>query len=126
MTDGLSLRTVCEAHSPELTDAFDALFDRDSEEPKEELGIAPAWEGLLYLDRAEIGPGYRERGVVVTALEATIRSFCPRGIVAARPERMDLSTAEWRELGFVKVAGSEVIFRDNASYNPYDPAFEEE
>ena len=59
------------------------------------------------------------------ALEATIRTFCPRGVVAAHQNGMGLSVEEWKQLGSVKIAGSEGIFRDNASYNPYGPAFEE-
>jgi GNAT superfamily N-acetyltransferase len=126
MTDGVSLYDVFDAHSSNLEAAFAALFDPVAEEPKEELEIAPAWEGFLYLDRIVIDPAYRGRGVTVKALEATIRSFCPRGIVAAHQDGMELTIEEWKELGFVKIAGSEVIYRDNASYNPYGPAFEEE
>jgi hypothetical protein len=126
MTDGVGLADAFDAHSSNLEAAFAALFDPVAEEPREELEIAPAWEGFLYLDRIVIDPAYRDRGVTVKALEATIRSFCPRGVVAARQGGMGLSVEEWKELGFVKIAGSEVIYRDNVSYNPYGPAFEEE
>ena len=125
MTDGVPLCDVFDAHTSDLEAAYAALFDPVAEEPKEELDVAPAWEGFLYLARLVIDPAYRDRGVTVKALEATIRTFCPRGVVAARQNGMGLSVEEWKQLGFVKIAGSEVIFRDNASYNPYGPAFEE-
>lgn len=124
--DGISLYDICDAHSSDLKSVFAALFDVELAEPKEELDVSPTWEGLLYLDRIVVEPEYRNRGVVVSALETTIRSFCPRGVIAAHPHGMGLTVDEWRELGFVKIAGSDVIFRDNASLNPYGRSNDEE
>ena len=117
--DGLSLIDIRDAHSSTLEGVYATLFDVKTDEPREELGIEPLWEGLLYLDRIEVDPEYRERGGATKALEAAIRTFCPNGVIAAHPGGMGLSDAELRESDFVKIAGADVIFRDNASRSPY-------
>jgi hypothetical protein len=48
----------------------------------------------------------------------------PRDLVVAAMDGehfigLELTIDEWRELGFVKVAGSQFVFRDSACLNPY-------
>ncbi|MFH5806138.1 GNAT family N-acetyltransferase [Alienimonas sp. DA493] len=117
--DRFSLFDVCDAHSDGLADMFVAVFDIESEMPREELGIEPLWEGLMYLEAVTVDPAYRGRGVAVQAVKTTIETFCHGGIVTAHPASMPLTDADWKALDSVKIAGSEVIVRDGASFSPY-------
>jgi hypothetical protein len=69
---------------------------------------------------------FRSSGAVVKSFETAIAAFGSQGlIVAARDDEssdfigLDLTVDEWEDLGFIKIAGSHFVFRDNCSLNPY-------
>lgn len=148
--DGIDLGDVCHAHSDHLAGVFDALFGRDEREvaglaageaglaagevdedeeylePKEGLSIAGRWEGLLHLHWLEVDAKCRDSGVVKQMIEATVRNFCPGGLVTSYRSVLDLSVEEWGQLGFRRIAGSEVVYRDNTAADPYGHPLDEE
>lgn len=138
--DGVDLEDVCHAHSDHLAGVFDALFGKDEAEPvgaseedeveylepREELAIAGRWEGLLHLHWLEVDARYRDSGVVKQMVEAAVRNFCPGGLVTSYRSVLDLSVAEWGSLGFRRIAGSEVVYRDNTAADPYGHPLDEE
>lgn len=117
-SDGVSLGEVCRSHSAQLDGVYTALFDVD-DEPRAELAIAGGWDALLHLHWLETEPRYRDAGVLGLAVETAIRHFCPAGLVTAYINVLELTLEEWRELGFRKIAGSDVVYRDNTSGDPY-------
>jgi len=138
--DGIDLEDVCHAHSDHLAGVFDALFGREAGiyeldvetsdceflEPREGLAIAGRWEGLLHVHWLEVDARLRGSGVVKQMVEATVRHFCPGGIVTSYRSVLDLSVEEWGSLGFRRIAGSEVVYRDNTAANPYGHPLDEE
>ena len=60
------------------------------------------------------------------AVETIIRHFCPTGVVTAYRNVLELTPEEWRALGFRKIAGSEVVYRDNTSVDPYAHPLDDE
>lgn len=116
--DGVPFADVCEAHSAHLQGVYAALFDEE-DKPRAELAIAGGWDVLLHIHWLEIEPRYRDSGVLVQAVETTIRHFCPAGLITAYLNVIELTPEEWRSLGFRKISGSEVVYRDNTSGDPY-------
>ncbi|HEX6986357.1 MAG TPA: hypothetical protein VF170_13325 [Planctomycetaceae bacterium] len=123
--DGVALGDVCDAHSAHLEGVYAALFDEE-DEPREELAITRDWETLLHVHWLEVESRYRDSGVAVQAVEAAVRHFCPAGVVTAYRNVLELSAGEWRSLGFRKIAGSDVVYRDNTAGDPYAHPFEDE
>lgn len=117
MNDQINLADVCDAHSDSLLEAYAAVFNK-KEIPKKELKIEPAWDGFLFVQSITVKAEYRQSGVVAQAIETTIRCYCPGGIVVAHSD-LDLTIDEWRQLGFMKISGSDFRFRDNTCLNPY-------
>jgi hypothetical protein len=122
---GRKLSDVFNSHSDFLEEVYWAVFDAKAE-TKLELEIEPAWDDVLVLWEFEIKPEFRRSGAVVEAFETAISTFCSQGIVvAAREDKeypfvgLDLTVEEWRQLGFVRIAGSQFVFRDNGCVNPY-------
>lgn len=111
---------ICDAHSDYLFEVYQALFNEEHEDTKSELGIEEAWDGLLYLDTIEILERFRHSGVVVQAIETASRCFCPGGIITTHRKFLDLTVDEWRQLGFRRVPGSEIVVRENTRRNPYE------
>lgn len=116
--DGVSLGEVCRSHSAHLDGVYTALFDSD-DELRSELAIAGGWDALLHLHWLETEPKYRNSGVLNQAIETAIRHFCPAGLITAYINVLELTPEEWRQLGFRKIAGSDVVYRDNTSGDPY-------
>lgn len=128
---GLALYELFDAHSQFLEAAYVAIFDGEGE-AREELEIEPGWDDILILSDFEIRPEFRNRGVLVEAFEAAIAVFASQGIVVAAMESerhdfvgLDLTVEEWRRLGFIRIAGSQFVFRDNCKFNPYRDKLED-
>jgi hypothetical protein len=115
---GESLYHVCDADSTELEGIYAALFDSDGE-TKEELDIEPGWNNLVFLEGVKIDPEFQRTGLVIHAIETAIAMFASEGLVVAIEERLELSVDEWKQLGFVRAAGTGLVFRDQLTKNPY-------
>lgn len=118
INDGISLEDACDAHSDSLLAAYSAVFSKGYE-PKKALQIEPSWEGFLYIYDVSVKDEYRNTTVVAQAVEALIRCFCPGGIITASKEEISLTVEEWKQLGFMNIARTRYVFRDNCSKNPY-------
>lgn len=116
--DGVHLGEVCDLHSDQLEGVYAALFD-EQDELREDLAIASDWDVLVHIGWVEVDPRYRRSGVVGLMIQAMIRHFCPIGLVTAYASVLDLAHDEWRSLGFRRIAGSEVVYRDNTADDPY-------
>ena len=123
--DGIHFGDVCDLHSDQLEGVYAALFDEE-DELREDLGIAHGWDTLLHLGWVEVDPRYRHSGVVAQMVEAVVRHFCPVGLVTAYASVLDLSIEEWRSLGFRRIAGTEVVYRDNTADDPYGHPLDDE
>ena len=74
----------------------------------------------------ELDARFRASGVVGLTLETLVWPFCPGGVVTAYSSVLDLSAEEWGRLGFRRIAGSEVVHRDNTARDPYGHPLDEE
>ena len=59
------------------------------------------------------------------AVEAVIRHFRSGGPVTAFSSVLELSAEKWRTLGFRRIAGSEVVYRDDTAADPYGHPLDE-
>lgn len=123
MNRRFSLLEICDAHSEFLLSAASAVFD-DNGATKEELEIEPGWCDLLILWEFDVEPEFRRNSIVVKAFEAAMNFLGPRDLVVAAMDGehyigLELTIDEWRELGFMKIAGTQFVFRDSAYLNPY-------
>lgn len=114
--DQVALWEVCDAHSAMLANVYETLFQAN-EEPREEFDIEPSYSDLLYIESLEMDASFEH--LAVRALETAISVFCAGGLIVATRQSLELSVEQWRELGFVKAAGSQFVFRDNCRINPY-------
>ena len=116
--NGESLYDVCDADSALLESVYVALFDDDGE-LREELDIEPAWSNLLVVENVNVEPAYRDSTARVQMIETAMSVFCDAGLVIAVEESLKLSLAEWRQVGFQRIAGSGLVIRDQLRINPY-------
>ena len=119
------LLDVCDAHSGFLESLYWALFDEEGE-IKQELDIEPCWDDLLVLWEFDVPDQFRKSGIIVQAFETAIAAFASMDLTVAAMESkshhftgLDLTVEEWRQLGFIRIAGSQFAFRDNCKKNPY-------
>ena len=115
---GEDLFEVCDADSAVLEGIYAALFD-PSGETKEELDIEPGWSNLVFLEKVEIDPQHRQTTLNMQAIETALALFASEGLVVAVEEGLDLTIEEWKRLGFVRIAGTRFVFRDQLRVNPY-------
>lgn len=120
-----SLALICDAHSDFLLSVFSAMFDPDTDDTKPDLEIEPGWNDLLVLWGFDVKPEFRKDSVVTKAFQTAMNFLGPRDLIVAAMDGehfigLELTIEEWRELGFVKVAGSQFVFRDSACNNPYE------
>jgi hypothetical protein len=120
----ISLAEICDSHSDFLLSIYATIFDASTDEPKDELEIEPGWVDLLVLLDFTIKPEYRTRAILTSAFQAAISLLGPRDLIVAAMEGADytglqLTKDEWKALGFVRIAGSQFVFRDSACLNPY-------
>ena len=112
---GQRLFHVCDADSGDLEAVYSTLFDAGGE-PRDGLDFDPCWHNLLYIESLENTPG----PLRVQLIETAIATFCPAGLVVAVEEALALSIAEWRTLGFQRIASSPLVVRDQSKLNPYE------
>lgn len=115
---GEDLYNVCDADSAILESIYAALFDR-SGETKEELDIEVGWNNLVFLEDVEVDPKHRQTTLIIQAIETALAMFASEGLVVAVEEGLELTIDEWKRLGFVRIAGTGFVFRDQMKVNPY-------
>jgi len=115
---GEDLYDVCDADSAVLEGIYAALFDQQGE-TKDELDIEPGWSNLVFLEKVEVDAKHRQTGLVTQAIETALALFASEGLVVAVEEGLGLSTEEWKRLGFMRIAETRFVFRDQLKVNPY-------
>ncbi len=95
-----------------------ALFEADGE-TREELDITPGWNNLLVVESVEIAASVAHTRLRVQLLETSMALFCPHGLTVAQEDSLELSVEDWRRLGFQRIHGEKLIFRDQLKLNPY-------
>ncbi len=115
---GEDLLDVCDADSAVLEGIYAALFDQ-SGETKEELDIEPGWNNLVFLEKVEIDPEHRQTTLNIQAIETALAMFASEGLVVAVEDGLELTIEAWKRLGFVRIAGTRFVFRDQLRANPY-------
>jgi hypothetical protein len=115
---GENLFDVCDADSAILEGIYAALFDQ-SGETKEDLDIEPGWNNLVFLEKVEVDPDHRQTTLTIQAIETALAMFASEGLVVAVEEGLELSIEEWKKLGFMRIAETGFVFRDQLKVNPY-------
>jgi len=115
---GEDLYDVCDADSAVLGGIYAALFDQQGE-TKDELDIEPGWSNLVFLEKVEVESQYRQTSLVTQVIETALAMFASEGLVVAVEEGLRLSTEEWKRLGFMRIAETGLVFRDQLKVNPY-------
>ena len=113
------LYDVFDADSSTLEAVYCALFDAEGE-TKEELGIEPGWTNLLFVDGITVLPQYAKTSLRVQLIDTSIAMFCPDGLVVTAEDALELTKEEWLRLGFMRIAESPFVFRDQLIKNPYE------
>lgn len=116
---GEDLYDVCDADSALLKGIFAVLFDREGE-TKEEYDIQPGWSNLVFVEKVEIDPGLRQTSLAIQAIETALAMFAADGLVVAAEDWLDLGIEEWKYLGFVRIARTNLVLRDHLRRNPYE------
>lgn len=108
---GMSLFDVCDQDSQGLYEAYAALFD-DKGEFQPELEIDEPTESLIFVWRAVLHARLRPylQGVIDTI--GTL--FCNETVLVLWYRTSGMSDPELAELGFRRIAGSELIYRHSA------------
>jgi hypothetical protein len=131
---GVPLFEVCDAHSEELLDCYEDLFEDD--DLREDLAIE-GHGGLLFIDKIKIEPQHRGFGLGLMTLLKTINQFgvgcaavaikpfplqyCGRN---AKSKDKDFAASQkklvnyWSRLGFARVPDSDFFFFDLAYQLP--------
>ena len=115
---GEDLLEVCDADSAVLEGIYAALFDPNGE-TKEELDIEPGWNNLVLLEKFEVGSEFRQTTLNIQAIKTALAMFASEGLVVAVEAGLELTIEEWKRLGFVRIAGTRFVFRDQLMVNPY-------
>ena len=115
---GEDLFDVCDADSAVLEGIYAALVDSQGE-LREELDIEPGWNNLVLVEKVEVDPEFRQTTLTIQTIETALAMFASEGLVVAVEEGLELSIEEWKRLGFVRIAGKGLVFRDQLKKNPY-------
>ncbi len=115
---GEDLLDVCDAESAILEGIYATLFDQNGE-TKEDLDIEPGWNNLVCLEKVEVDPEFRQTTLTIQAIETALAMFASEGLVVAVEEGLELIIGEWKRLGFIRIAGTGFVFRDQLKKNPY-------
>jgi len=116
--NGEDLFDVCDADSAILAGIYAALFEKNGE-TKDELNIEPGWNNLVFLERVEIAAEFRQTNLIIQAIETALAMFASEGLVVAVEAGLDLKVEEWKRLGFIRIARTGFLFRDQLKANPY-------
>ena len=119
VTDEVPLFEVCDADSQGLHEAHVALTG-GGQEFRPDLGIDEPTDHVMFLNGAVLHPAihaYR-RGV----LDAAFNLFGEESVAVMWKDASGLSEAEMADLGFRKIAGSELVFRHSALRTPFHDA----
>lgn len=115
---GEDLYDICDAEYAVLEGVYASLFER-SGETKEELDIVPGWSDLVFLEKVDVCPEFRQTKIMVQTIETALAMFASEGLVVAVEQGLELNIEEWKRLGFVRIAGTGFVFREQLKVNPY-------
>jgi hypothetical protein len=116
ITDGVSLFDICDSDSQGLHEAHTALT-KGKQGFRPDLQIEEVTSHVLFVYGAVFHPSihpYRQ-GILDTALNL----FGEESVAVMWKDTSGLPEAELADLGFCKVAGSELIFRHSALLTPF-------
>jgi hypothetical protein len=120
LTEGVSPFDVCDSDSQGLHEVH-TILTRGKQEFRPDLRINEVTEHVLFLYRAVFHPSiypYRQ-GI----LEAAFTLFGEQSLAVMWKDTSGLSEAELADLGFCKIAGSDLIFRHSALRTPFSDRF---
>ncbi len=122
--DGISLFEVCDADSAGLTEVYRVLTDPDQEwELREDLNIHGVVNEVLFINRIVLHPDVTDRRAVIeAALHAVTTDDALVVMWRSPPGNTEISDKELSELGFAKIVGESLIYRDMH----YETAFTKE
>lgn len=106
------LQDICEV-DPVLKVVYDTMFEIDGE-TKDELDITGSWDYLLYIDSLQFGSHPANSQLRIGLIEAAIALYIPRVLVVADEKSLEVPAKEWVQLGFRRIAGSSLVFREPA------------
>ncbi len=92
---GEDLFDVCDADSAVLEGIYAALFEAQGE-LREELDIEPGCGNLIFLEKVEVDPKFRQTSLMVQAIETALAMFASEGLVVAVEDGLELTKEEWR------------------------------
>jgi hypothetical protein len=71
------------------------------------------------LEKVEFDSEHRQTNFPIQAIETALAMFASEGLVVAVEEGLGFSIEEWKRLGFMRIAGTGFVFRDQLKVNPY-------
>ncbi len=110
-SNGMPLLDVCDQDSQGLYETYEALFD-DKGEFQPELNIDVPADSLIFVWRAVLHS--RLRPYLPGVIDTIGTLFGNEAVLAMWHQTTDLSDAELSQLGFRRIAGSELIYRHSA------------
>jgi hypothetical protein len=122
--DGVSLEDVCDADSAGLADIHRILAGPDDpQELREDLGIQAVTSEVLFVFRVLLHPDLPDRCAILdAAFRATTTDDSLVVMWHGAPHNTRFTERELADLGFAKIAGEELVYRDQH----YVTSFEKE
>ena len=111
---------ICDQDSQGLYEVYEALFDKGGEF-QHELALNEPTAFILFLWRSVFHPKLKPYQQAI--LEAVANLFGNEGVLAMWRHVGDISDKELADLGFRKIAGTELIFRHLALRTAFSDAY---
>jgi hypothetical protein len=119
LVDGVSLFEICDNDSQGLHELH-TILTKGKEDIRPDLKIKEVTSHVMFLYSAVFHPSihpYRQ-GI----LDAALKLFGEESVAVMWKDTSGLSGAELADLGFCKIAGSELIYRHSALGTPFHDA----
>ena len=119
LVDGVSLFEICDNDSQGLHEVH-SILTKGKEDFRPDLKIKEVTSHVMFLSSAVFHPSihpYRQ-GI----LDAALNLFGEESVAVMWKDTSGLSEAELADLGFCKIAGSELIYRHSALRTPFHDA----
>ena len=111
IVDGESLFEVCDADSQALLDIFTILTKGETDFRKD-LAIEDVTQDVLFIHRMILHPDVRSSRTGI--LEAALTLFGEASLAVMWMGDVDFTQAELAQLGFAKIAGTDLIYRHSS------------
>jgi hypothetical protein len=120
--EGFSLLEVCDCDSEGWLQVHQILTERGTDsELRSDLELTAYYTDVFFVYQILFHPDIKDR---IAIMDAAIRAVTTMDSVVVMwrdaPQNTPLSDKEFAELGFRKVAGEHLVFRDNHLRNPFD------